>query len=84
MARRRIVVKAGEPALRASTFLACSAVRFPLGSMQSAAATRTGLNGNRLHRATRRRHAYNSTKGGAVNVGLERVAIIAIQDSLRR
>jgi hypothetical protein len=52
--------------------------------MQSAAATRTGLNGNRLHRATRRRHAYNSTKGGAVNVGLERVAIIAIQDSLRR
>ena len=38
IARRRIVVKAGEPALRASTFLACSAVSFPLGFMQSAAA----------------------------------------------
>ena len=38
MARRRIVAKAGEPALRASTFLACSKVSFPLGLMQSAAA----------------------------------------------
>jgi hypothetical protein len=37
MARCRIVVKAGEPSLRASTFLACPAVSFPLGSMQSAA-----------------------------------------------
>jgi hypothetical protein len=38
MARLRIVAKAVEPALRASTFLACSAVIFPLGFMQSAAA----------------------------------------------
>ena len=38
MARRRIVVKAGEPAFRASTFLACSKLNFPLGLMQSAAA----------------------------------------------
>jgi len=33
-----MVAKAGEPALRASTFLACSKVSFPLGLMQSAAA----------------------------------------------
>lgn len=38
MAKCRIVVKAGEPSLRASTFLACSKVSGPLGLMQRSAA----------------------------------------------